>query len=318
MLIPLAKKDGSFILMNDEEGEISVMKVRIIINPVSGGKNRVEEITGAIGKVCPTLDGIFEIRVAKTKGGVSEFSRDAVRRGYEVVMVCGGDGTINEAAGPLVGTTTALGIVPIGSGNGLSKALNIPKGVEEAVALLKGGKFREIDAGVICGRYFFSTAGCGFDAHLSRSYNSGFFSSKMRGVMPYYPLAFWEYLWYKAKSSTVKMGNYNEQFSPFLLTAANTGYFGGNALIAPDAVPDDGLVDICIVSKPGFFKAIKLAAKLMNGTIDGSDGFRTFRTDSVDIYREGPSIVHADGEPFEWGGVIPIKVLRRQLRVLTP
>lgn len=293
------------------------MKARIIINPVSGGRNRVSEITEAVRKVCSSVDGIFEIKVTKTKGGASEFSRDAVRRGYEVVMVCGGDGTINEAAGPLVGTTTALGIVPIGSGNGLARALDIPKGVEAAIGLLKDWKFREIDAGVICGRYFFATAGCGFDAHLSRSYNSGFFSSKMRGILPYYPLAFWEYLWYKAMPSTVKIGNYNEQFSPFLLTAANTGWFGGNALIAPDAVPDDGLVDICIVSKPGFFKAVKLAARLMNGTIDGHEGFRTFRTDEVDIYREGSSIVHADGEPFEWGGVIPIKVLRRQLRVLT-
>ncbi|MBI5970538.1 MAG: diacylglycerol kinase family lipid kinase [Deltaproteobacteria bacterium] len=294
------------------------MKVRIIINPVSGGRNRVEEIAGAVKRLSCAVDGIFEIKVTKTKGGASEISRDAVRRGYEVVFACGGDGTLNEAAGPLVGTATALGIVPIGSGNGLAMALNIPNGVEAAIGLLKDYKIREIDAGVICGRYFFSTAGCGFDAHLSRAYNGGFVSSKMRGLLPYYPAALWEYLWYKAKSSTVKIGNYNEQFFPFLLTAANTGYFGGNALIAPDAVPDDGLVDICIVPQPGFFKAVKLGARLMNGTIDGHEGFRTFRTDEVDIYREGPSMVHADGEPFEWGGVIPIKVLRRQLKVLTP
>ncbi|MBI5562182.1 MAG: diacylglycerol kinase family lipid kinase [Deltaproteobacteria bacterium] len=291
------------------------MKIRFIVNPAAGGANRVREVEEAVRRVFGEEDGIFEVRSTKARGMAGELALDAVRKGYEFVFACGGDGTINETATPLVGTNTVLGIVPAGSGNGFARALEIPSGMDSALRLVKTGRARAMDVGVICGRYFFSTAGCGFDAHLSKSYNSGGLSSLMRGMLPYYPLALWEYLWYRPSPVTVNIENYRSTVTPFLLTAANTSRYGGGAVIAPDAIPDDGKIDLCIVPKTGFFSAVSLASKLLSGRVGEWRGFESIRAERVEIQR-GAGTVHADGEPFDWNGDIQISVMRRKLRVL--
>lgn len=291
------------------------MKIRFIVNPAAGGADRVGEIEEAVRKVFGPDDGIFEVRSIKARGQAGELSQDAVKKGYEIVFACGGDGTVNEIATPLVGTDTVLGIVPVGCGNGFARALSIPEDIEGALRLAKTPQARDIDVGVVCGRYFFSTAGCGFDAHLSKSYNSGGFSSLMRGMLPYYPLALWEYLWYRPAPATINIENFRSTVTPFLLTAANTSRYGGGAIIAPDAIPDDGMLDLCIVPKTGFFSAVALASKLLSGRVAEFKGFESIRAERIEIHK-GAGSVHADGEPFDWDGDIQISVMRRQLKVL--
>lgn len=291
------------------------MKIRFIVNPAAGGMSRVRQIEDAVKNVFGDDDGIFEVRSTKARGHAAELSMDAVKKGYEFVFACGGDGTINEAATPLVGTKTALGIIPGGSGNGFARALGIPEDIEGAMRLVKTASPRQMDVGVICGRYFFSTAGCGFDAHLSRSYNSGGISRLMRGMLPYYPLALWEYIWYRPAPVTVNIANFRSTVTPFLLTAANTSRYGAGAIIAPDAIPDDGMLDLCIVPKTGFFAALSLASKLLSGRVTEFKGFESIRAEKIEIQRDaGP--VHADGESFYWSGDIEITVMRHMINVL--
>lgn len=292
------------------------MKARFIINPVAGKKNRVRQVTDAVRDVFASEDGIFEIKVASRRGQAAELAKEAVEKGFEAVFACGGDGTMNEVASRLVGTNTALGIAPLGSGNGFAKALGIPDKLPTALSLLKKWKIRGIDAGKICGRYFFSTAGCGFDAHLSAKYNMGALSSMVRGVLPYYPLALIEYMRYSPMQVTIQSGNLSSCMTPLILTAANTGIYGGGAVVAPCAEPDDGLLDLCIVPYAGFAKTLRFGAHLLSGSISGADGFETLRSERFEILRNGVSYVHADGEPFEWGGRVSISVERRRLKVL--
>ncbi|MBI5886913.1 MAG: diacylglycerol kinase family lipid kinase [Deltaproteobacteria bacterium] len=291
------------------------MKIRFIINPAAGGADRVRRIEEAVGMVFGDDDGIFEVRSTRARGHAGELAADAVKKGYEFVFACGGDGTINETATPLVGTGTVLGIIPGGSGNGFAKALGLPEDIEAAMRLVKTGSPRPIDVGVICNRYFFSTAGCGFDAHLSKSYNSGGISTIMRGMLPYYPLALWEYIRYRPAPVTVNISNFRSTVTPFLLTAANTSRYGAGAIIAPDAIPDDGMLDLCIVPKTGFFSALSLASKLLSGRVTEFKGFESIRAEKIEI-QKGAGAVHADGEPFDWSGDIEISVMRRMINVL--
>lgn len=291
------------------------MKIRFIVNPAAGGTSRVRQIEDAVRVVFGGDDGIFEVRSTNARNHAAELSIDAIKKGYEYVFACGGDGTINEVATPLVGTKSALGIIPGGSGNGFAKALGIPDDIEGAMRLVKTVSTRKLDVGVICGRYFFSTAGCGFDACLSKSYNSGGISKVMRGVLPYYPLALWEYLRYRPAPVTVNIANFKHTVMPFLLTAANTSRYGAGAIIAPDAIPDDGMLDLCIVPKTGFFDAISLASKLLSGRVTEFKGFESIRADKIEI-QKGAGPVHADGESFDWSGDIEITVMRRKLNVL--
>ncbi len=114
-----------------------------IINPKAGamaggpsrpGRDRVATVTETIRRVLSEEVGIFEIKVTQGPGGGELYSRDAVTRGFDAVFACGGDGTVNEVATPLVDTSTALGIIPFGSGNGFARALNIPENPVEAIS----------------------------------------------------------------------------------------------------------------------------------------------------------------------------------------
>lgn len=293
------------------------MKALFIINPVAGGASSVKRIREAIVEAFKSEDGIYEIQVAKAKGDTFKLSLGAVKRGYEAVIACGGDGTVHEAAGPLVNTDTMLGVIPCGSGNGFAKSLGIPFDLAAGMELIKKWKPRPIDAGVIGDRYFFSTAGMGFDAHLSKKYNDGFLSKRLRGLLPYFPLAVWEFYRFKPRPLRMKMDNNLLTETPFILTFANIERYGGQAVIAPGAVPDDGFLDVCTVPEIGLLDALDLVKKLFNGRIAAFKGYRCMRASNIDIAGEGMAFVHADGEPFQWQGGISVKVLHKSLRVLT-
>lgn len=292
------------------------MKVRFIVNPAAGGADRAKKITEAVKRLLKSEEGIFDIKVTKGRGGAAGFSKEAVAKGYDAVFACGGDGTINEVAGQLVSASTALGVIPGGSGNGFAKSLGLPDEIDSAIGLLKGFKLREIDVGVICGKYFFSTAGCGFDARLSKRYNEGRVSRKVRGIVPYYPLALLEFFRFKPRELTIQTDCQTIKAAPLILTAANTEEYGGGAVIAPGALPDDGLLDLCIVPKTGLMAARKLAKKILSGEVAGFKGYMCVRTDRVEITGAGDSVIQADGEPFEWRGNITIGLLHKRLKVL--
>ncbi len=294
------------------------MKVLFIVNPKAGSKQgkSVETVTTAVRDMLGGEEGIFEIKITRKPGDAGHYSRDAVARGFDAVFACGGDGTINEAATPLVGTSTALGIVALGSGNGLARSLKIPESAEGAVALAKSFNTKAIDVGVTCDRYFFSTAGFGFDAHLSKRYNEGALSAKVRGIMPYFPLAVKEFYRYKREEVSVKVGNDVTKVTPFLLTVANVANYGSEAIIAPGALPDDGLLDLCIVPDIGIANAYGLASKLLNGRIESVKGFKHLKAESLEIDRNKGTLAHVDGEAFDWKGNISVSVLHKKLKVL--
>ncbi len=293
------------------------MKVRFIINPVAGGRDRTEEITECIRKVLKSSEGLFEIRLTQRKGDGYRLSREAEQRGYDFVFVCGGDGTVNEVGSALVGSKkTVLGIIPCGSGNGLARALHIPREIESAVRLLLSGRVKNIDVGSVDGRVFLSTAGFAIDAHISKRYNEGKRSSKKRGILPYFSIAFMEFMRYRPEAITIKIKDRYRRITPLLLTVANTEQYGADAIIAPGAVPDDGLLDVCIVPRLGFFHGLSGAVKLLRGRIDRLTGFQKIQTDSIEIIRKNKGPVHTDGETFDGDERLSVKVLPSALKIL--
>ena len=292
------------------------MKVRFIVNPTAGGVSRVEELTGSIRRVLGTQDGLFEIKVTTEKGVGDIYAREAMRDGYDIVVACGGDGTVNEVASALVGSSIKLGVVPYGSGNALALSLGIPVESDAAIAKIREGKSLDIDAGTLCGRYFFSTAGFGFDALLAKKYNEGTLSSRVRGILPYVPIAVKEFQRYKPEKVEVVIGNRHIEIVPFILTVANVDRFGSSAIIAPDAKPNDGLLDLVIVPEVGLKNSYNLTNKLMKGRIDSFNGYQCIKAKEVEVRRETSSMVHADGEPFEWQGNIHVKIKESAIKVL--
>lgn len=292
------------------------MKVRFIVNPKAGGSATIGKITDAVREVLSSDEGVFEIKATTGKESAGILAAEAVEKRYDFVFACGGDGTVNDVASRLVGTDTALGIVSAGSGNALANSLGIPREARAAIALLKGLKVKKIDVGTACGKYFFTTAGFGFEAYLSKKYNEGYLSRKIRGLLPYFPLALLGYFRYRPRPVDVSIDGETIGITPLILTAANTGQFGGGAFISPGASPDDGLLDCCLVPATNIFSAVNLGCKLFSKKIEAYKGFRCIRGKSVVITGPGLTYAHVDGEPFEWSGDISIGILPGRLKVL--
>ena len=166
-------------------------KALFIINPISGGKKKdgVPELiekyldAGAFEAVTIFSDGVAHAR---------QIAKEAVNK-FDLIVAVGGDGTVNEVASAIVGSDTILGIIPYGSGNGLSRFLGISMEAEKAIQNLASGRVEIIDSGKLNGQPFFNMAGMGFDAHISEVFSHG----KKRGFLSYIKSSFEEVYKYK-------------------------------------------------------------------------------------------------------------------------
>jgi len=287
-----------------------------IINPVACGNRKTRRITEAVSDVLSGVGGFFEVRQSSSGEDAVRLAREACQQGYEAVFACGGDGTANLIGSVLVNTRTSLGIIPTGSGNGLARALGIPLNIEWAVSVLKKGRLRRIDVGRVGGRYFFSTAGIGLDAASSKRYNDWAGLYPWRGLLPYVPIVLAEWLLFRNEPIMLRCGEKRlMSVSPVILTVANTREYGGGAVIAPDAEPDDGLFDVCVIEKTGFIRALGLARRIFKNGINSSSYVQIVRAPWVSVVRDNPGPAHVDGEPFRGGKKLRFTLLPQALKV---
>ncbi|MGV3558374.1 diacylglycerol/lipid kinase family protein [Larkinella arboricola] len=264
-----------------------------IVNPLSGTASVQQKQQWINFLQKEAIDAGFNPEAVFTThpGHATELAREAVQRGIRRLVIIGGDGTINETARVLLHTQTALGIVPVGSGNGLARHLNLPLNPLKAIERAINGRPVVIDSGRINEHAFFCTTGMGFDAYVARE----FARQPVRGLPTYIRTAyraFWTY-----KPSTYEIG---QQLYPlFSLTVANAGQFGNNAWIAPKANVADGLLDVCLLKPFPRTAAGGLAWRLFNKTLDQSGYLTVQPVRSVVVKGEGPLLIHIDGEPLQ-------------------
>ena len=191
-----------------------------------------------------------------------------------------------------------------------------PLEYRDACQLLLQGTSRAIDVGQVNERYFFATSGIGFDAHVGKRYNEH--PGHSRGILPYIHIAAAEYFHYTPREITFAYQGKSFTCTPFVLTVANVEQYGAGAIIAPDAIPDDGLFDVVIIPQTPLLRTVYHLPRLFNGTIDALPDFITHRTASLTITRPEPGPVHVDGETFVAGEVLEYTLLPHALRVQVP
>ena len=163
-----------------------IVNVVAIINPISGAgadAHVAERRTSLLRAALEQRQLRATIHLTERAGHAHALARDAVQQGAHVVIVWGGDGTMNEVGAALLGTETALGVVPAGSGNGLAAALRCPRDAPAAIAAALDGAVRVIDAGILNGLPFFNIAGIGVDARIAKLFNVR--AKGSRGRWPY-------------------------------------------------------------------------------------------------------------------------------------
>lgn len=285
-------------------------KVLFIINPISGGKNK-DGVPAMIKKYLDTARYEYQVDISTGVLHARQLALDNVSA-FDIIVAVGGDGTINEVASAIVNTKAALGIIPYGSGNGLSRFLGIPMDAEEAIKTLSEGRREVIDAAKLNGKWFFNLAGMGFDAHISEIFARG----KTRGFITYIKESIREYNKYKAQQYRLDIDGVEHQAEAFMLNFANSSQFGNNVHISPNASVQDGLIDVCIVKPAPFYKFIPIAFRLLSKSIDQSQYVNIIRGKHIIVKREEAGPVHLDGEPEIAGTDIEVKVVPNALKVI--
>jgi YegS/Rv2252/BmrU family lipid kinase len=288
-------------------------RIRYIINPRSGSKGK-EEIPEMIARHTNTAVVAYEISFTEAPGHATILSRDAAEKNFDIVVAVGGDGSVNETAKGLMGSMTALGIIPKGSGNGMARHLHIPLQEEDAVAVINQAQQEIIDTLTVNNDFCIGTIGIGFDAHIAHL----FAKSSVRGYGTYVKLVLGEF--YKYKPHTFRMEIDGKELTKecFLLTFANSSQFGNNAVIAPFADVKDGILDVSMMKKFPAIVAPHLIYRLMNHNIHQSRFFNRALCKSVLIHNQGTLQGHIDGEPVTFTGDIKIQVVPASVSVVVP
>jgi YegS/Rv2252/BmrU family lipid kinase len=287
-------------------------KIAFIINPKSGTsdkKNLPEQIKSGI-----SLEKWEEPTIIFTKyaGHGKELTRKYVHEGYDVVVACGGDGTMNEVASELIGTNVAFGLIPFGSGNGLARHLDISMSPQKAIYQINNGEIQTMDYGLVNEEPFFCTCGTGFDAHISHT----FAHANQRGFFSYLKLVVREYFKYKSYRYKLEAGDTIISQRAFLVTFANASQFGNMGYIAPHANTQDGLLDICILSTFPVYSIPRMAWQLFMRKIDQSRHVSMLQTRKAVLHRPFEGEFHIDGEAVTLGKKIEISIVPKGLRII--
>lgn len=264
-----------------------------IINPLSGTVSvaQKEQLSDAFRQRAAALGYTPETVFTQRAGHATELAADAVRRGIGRVLAVGGDGTVNETARALRRSATALGIVPLGSGNGLARHLGLPLNPIRAVERALAGRPVVIDSGEINEHPFFCTAGLGFEAYVAHV----FAQQPARGLPTYIRTAFRAFWTYRPNRYVL---NGKDEKMLFSLTFANAGQFGNGAWMAPNANISDGRLEQCELRPFPAQMAGLLAWRLFNKTLDRSAYWRGQSVSRATVESDGPLLIHADGEPL--------------------
>lgn len=291
----------------------SLPRILFVLNPTSGTRSRLDA-TQLIRSHVDAVRFAADIVSTEYAGHATSLARQAARDGYQVVAAVGGDGTVNEVARGVLGTRTALAIVPRGSGNGLARHLGVPLSIRRSLEVIQQMHVSSIDSGTINGHPFFCTAGLGFDAHIS----AAFATSTRRGLGAYVALIFREFQQYQPRKLTLFFNGRTLERECFVLAFGNASQYGNNAHITPMADIRDGLLDLCLIPRLSMPAAFQTGIRLLTKQMASSRQATYYQADYVQVKVSENVMFHADGEYVGEAPEFEVKVFPLSLNVLVP
>jgi diacylglycerol kinase (ATP) len=286
------------------------VKALFVINERSGAR-RAYDVADVIRRCSPFP---HEVIPCGRKEDLDAIVDAAERDGVDVVFAVGGDGTVHETAKRLIGRKPALGILPIGSGNGFARHIGLSGDPESSLRACASGRIVTIDTAAVNDRPFIGVMGIGFDAVIA----DRFASSSVRGLQTYIREGVRTFMEFSAEEYDVTTNGTTVRKRAFVIAIANSGQYGNDAKVAPLASLQDGLLDVVIVDDARFFAAPFLLARLFSGSFHLAPEVTTLQTAEVTITRpkEGPA--HLDGEPVTLPAELHVRIVPGSLKVLVP
>ena len=281
---------------------MSTTRARVILNPRAGA-DAAPEYAETINTRLRERYGDLEIVLTAAAGDAERAASLAVKDGCTALFVGGGDGTLNEAingvaaAGALDSTT--FGVIPLGTGNDFAAGLGMPDEVDAALGVLLAGRTRQVDLGRVNGRVFANISGGGFLAEVSDAVTSQMKS--IAGRLAYLvggAQVLWEFDPVEA-SVSVEPGGTRFSTCLYAFAVCNSRLIGGGRLIAPHAVIDDGLLDLCVIDEMPALEFVALLRQVAEGTHTDDPRVRYLRGAQVTLDFKRPIKLNTDGEVLE-------------------
>jgi diacylglycerol kinase (ATP) len=288
-------------------------RIHFIINPASGNGTAAKDgFERIIYDNLNTKKFDFKLSFTTSALNAYELSKQSADDNYDIIVAVGGDGTVNRVAKGLYGSSSTLAIVPVGSGNGLARFLNIPLDPAKSIALINSMPIKEIDAVSINDELCLSIAGVGFDALVAKK----FAKAEHRGFFSYFHIALQSYPGYRPRKYRMLIDGVPVKRKALFVSFANSNQFGYNTVIAPDASINDGMVDVCIVQKVPMLSAPYVLGLLWRNRIDHSGYLEIIKAKEIKITRNKNRIINLDGEPVKVGRDLHIKVNPRSMKII--
>ena len=291
--------------------------IHFIVNPISGNGNNL--ITPKLVSGVFNFDE-FKVKIKQTQRPkhAKELALKSIKEGADVIVACGGDGTVNEIASSLVGSNVKLGIVPMGSGNGLASALKIPKSISGALNVIKNSNSTQIDVGEINKHYFFSNTGIGFDANVINNYSK----TKQRRLGSYLRASLLTFF-NNPPSLSVKITTESKslRLKPFMVFVSNSNEMGYDVSLTPKASIQDGMLDAIIVEPLNKLEIIYFGFLLLIKRPQSFKKAHYFLTKNLEItnLEKGGVLAQIDGESVQIkANQINIQIMQDALSVVVP
>jgi diacylglycerol kinase (ATP) len=296
-------------------------KILYFINPISGIQEK-SSLKQLIVRKTTAKKIDFEIAETNAAGDYSFLRSKIQKERITDIVICGGDGTVNAVAAAVIDADIQIGVIPVGSGNGLALAAKIPRQKTKALDIIFNGKASPIDGFYVNGRFSCMLCGIGFDAAVAHA----FANKKRRGLQTYIKISFTQFLKAKPYAFEIRQGKHSFSCKAFFISVANSNQFGNNFTIAPHASLSDGLLDIIIVKKMnkfmlpfsllGQFTGINALQNI--NEYAGKKNIVYFQTAELTILNPDKAPLHIDGEPEKTSTKLEIKIAHKVIRLIQP
>lgn len=227
------------------------------------------------------------------KGHALELTQKAISDKSSTIVACGGDGTINEVARYVIETDIPLGIVPLGSGNGLARHFKIPLHIKGALQVIKTSNIVQMNAGLANQNFFLCNTGVSFDTHFINAYQN----IPSRGFFSYFKSLKAAFTSFSVQKHTLEFDSQKRVVTPFLLMICNTNQFGYDFSLTPNASVSDGKFEMIIYNKSSYWSLFKLFLDSRFDLNLSSSFLETLLVSEVTITSESDqTVIQYDGE----------------------
>ena len=300
---------------------MSYRRLAFIINPKSGTRAKAE-LLHYLELRTASAGFRYTVMHSRADGQYDDLRQQILAGEITDVIICGGDGTVSAIGASLLGVEVNIGIIPIGSGNGLARAASIPMKPGRALRTIFEGHTQWIDGFYINGKFSCMLSGIGFDAAVAHR----FAVQKTRGLNTYAREAVKHYFESKPYHFTLQLNGETIDADSYFISIANSNQFGNNFTIAPKASLSDGLLDIVVVQKMSKVLIPFALVRQLQGRNDVQRLVTTirkreilyFQTQKITIGNPEMAPLHIDGDPAETYPMFEIEIVPKAMRLLMP